>query len=173
MSDYTQGVLHIFSVDNPTPENLEALIELLTNAEMQIDWGGTRTVFTLDDLAPLLNDGRVFEAMDDQCRLDFVDEMAPALAALDAGLTFDVSQEPKYEYDGEIAFHTPKLGTRHMCSDSDGSPHFTADDIERAVRDAIDELTGSKWRKHFAALWEQENERWKADHAPLKEEADG
>lgn len=117
--------------------------------------------------------------MDDQ-RLDFVDEIGSAL--MDLGVTFDLYQDAKYEYDGEGLMNVPGLGTFSYSGGGSGEPMLRTAEVVDAIaktetREALVErltrLVGSEvqveFRKRAAALegkglvWKDESCRWCAE----------
>ena len=92
-------------------------------------------------------------------------ELGPTLAEL--GLTFELHQDPKYEWDGDYFGNVPDLGTFTSSCDPDGNPHLAAHEIDKlidqlptlaALVDALEAASGKQRRARFAALRDSQRE---------------
>ena len=93
---------------------------------------------------------------DDEMSLGTDQEIADALIESFPSVTFEVWQDPKYEWDGTITIYAPDLGRYGGTCNSEGEPYLTA----RQVRDGIaagdiDKTLGLVWLDRIDELKEK------------------
>lgn len=106
---------------------------------------------------------------DDDAGLGILLDGVTALIEAAPGSTWKLTQDAKYEFDGEHVHYVPGLGHWAGRCTQDGTPTFTRDEVMRAAMDGtLDQLTGGPWlraietieaRQQHQAKQEQEAQR--------------
>ena len=126
MSDRSALTLHIH--DCPADQATAALA-VIDEHGLNMEWV---------DPAPadVLYAGRAYT--DDEASLGSEDTIASALIEAAPGCAFTIWQDPKYEYDGELAMYDPVLGRFSCRCNANGEPHLTVDVIDAALLDCLE-----------------------------------
>ena len=74
-------------------------------------------------------------------------EIGPELATL--GATFELWQDPVYEWDGDIYIHVPSLGSFQGSCDANGTIHVSVAEVDR-ILDEVDSLESATAALHDA-----------------------
>lgn len=85
-------------------------------------------------------------------------EFASELTEKAPEVTFNVWEDPKYEYLGQGLSYAPALGTFTYDCGSEGEPLFNVEEVRRIVDttgDARERLLGTPWDTAMVALAEQ------------------
>lgn len=83
-------------------------------------------------------------------------ELSSALQEI-SGVAFEVSEDPKYEFLGDVHCYVPSLGYWHASAESGGGAVFTGEEILKwfdtdLSREQIQEKLGQPWTTALAAL---------------------
>lgn len=140
MSDYSSAMLDIANIPDGS---VIAVYDALQERDVQPD-----EITAGEDIY-----------LEDQ-RLDIVSELGSAL--MDQGVTFNLFQDAKYEYDGEGVIHVPGVGSWFYSGGGSGEPMINAAAIDallegydtatldiRAVIAELRALTGSEVRHRW------------------------
>ena len=99
------------------------------------------------------------EFINEQARIGIEEWVGFGLREL--GVSYELQQDGKYEYDGFVEMFTPELGTFSSSSSDDTLVLVSATSLDRAIDTeltcealgaAIEKLTGRAWRRHFEQL---------------------
>jgi hypothetical protein len=69
-------------------------------------------------------------------------DIASALTEL--GVTFELFEDPKYDWDGDYTAHVPGLGTANLGCDGSGNVHVDVAAIDAAIEKVEAEITGHR-----------------------------
>lgn len=148
MGDRAAACLVIYA---SPPDREQAVIDLLN------EWGLRKegSLYAVVEAPLALGEAYV----DDEASLTICHELGAALAEME--VTFELCQDPKYEYDGTIVIHVPGLGVYSGECDAEGTIHVSAHDIDRmiaeastreALAEALDAATAKRWRGKLRQL---------------------
>jgi hypothetical protein len=147
MSDRAPIQLYVY--DCP-PEQRAAVKEIIDNEYLSFDWGSG------DSEGELRLDGPY---TDDDMVLGAEGEIAAAIIKAAPDCTFNIWQDPKYEYMGAGISYTPDLGEFRYVADADGNPTFIADQIAEICEmppEERDKALGKPWTERFRQFRTQE-----------------
>lgn len=133
------------------PENeVNAVLDVLEEYGLAEDWD-IRSASSL----PELQLGETYVVNEASCGSS--DEIATHLENKAPGTSFEVWEDPKYEWLGSLNRYTPTLGAFGAECDADGQPQWTADVILKLIDDAeelddIKKSLGVPWSDALAQL---------------------
>jgi hypothetical protein len=149
MSDRTPVQLTIYACP---PDNVAEVVSLLTDDEDNdtfdnIDYGGE---IPTDRLIT----GRQYTA--DEMVVGHAGTLAADLIEL--GVTFQMVEEPKYEWDGEWYVNVPGIDSASLGCSGEGTPHVAVHEIDGAIAVVEDEITGVRGALAYQRLVELLNQ---------------
>ena len=139
MGDYSYLTLIVYALPLGTPE-----VDILV--AINEDWG--LTCEETDDP----NSAVIGRWTAEEASLDAYESIGKRLRKIEPNLTFEIWNDPKYEYLGGLFMNAPELGSWTGQCDSDGSPVFTAHEVEKILREPPDrqaKLFGLPWLDLF------------------------
>jgi hypothetical protein len=121
MSDYSQAEVLLFGTEGHEAE----VADLLTEFGFQVDYGAMSHEFDATEI----RDGETY--MHDSAGLMICSELGDKLEAI--GVSYHVSQEAKYEWDGTVRIFTPRLGAFESVGSNDGDVLLHAHELDRVI----------------------------------------
>lgn len=154
MSDRTHVSVNIYAL---APEHHQAALDLLDEYGIGLEFADD----PYKEPTGVVRLGAGHYA-DDEIPLGYADELAAKLVNL--GATFEVTEDPKYEYDGQWLAYDPSLGmtSYFACgANGEGTQHVSSFELDAILDDdttdddklaRIATLTGKPVRERFNAL---------------------
>lgn len=155
MADYGPAQLFLYSI--PPGKEADAWTAVTAWFD-EYDWSERVEHWDVDDegIGTLRLPGPY---TDEQARLSIAPELGEELAQI--GCAFDLWQDPKYEFPGEVYMHVPEVGTWTGPCDAQGEPYLEARQIDQLVEEwrqqanptgeslvkMFDDATGGKVRR--------------------------
>lgn len=96
--------------------------------------------------------GEVYQEYEVYCGSS--DELAAVLVNTAPGASWEVYEDPKYEWLGSINRYTPALGRWSAACDSEGSAVFNAEQVLKLMADLGPDAPISKLREALGGSWE-------------------
>lgn len=147
MSDRAAVQLHVYDCPDDQRAALFAAIEA---ADLGEDWGSLASA-TDRNAEPLAFWPTQYTAEEMSCGI--VEELANELIAAAPGATFDVWQDPKYEWLGNGVTYAPDLGRFAYECGSAGAPIFTGEEVLHVYRrkpSTLARYVGEPWQERLA-----------------------
>lgn len=129
------------------PEQASAVLDIINNYGLGVDWGNGETQ------TDVLFLGQLYTEHEMSCGTS--DEMANLLQDEAPGASWELWEDPKYEWLGGLYRYTPSLGKFFADCDAAGSPQFTEEQVWRWRAADEDELAihiGRPWADALAAF---------------------